>query len=32
VMAGGYGKQIEETVQIQSCTFRTALSYAQRWL
>ena len=31
VMAGGYGKQIEETVQIQSRTFRLGLSYAQRW-
>lgn len=31
VMAGGYGRQIEETVQIQSRTFRVALSYAQRW-
>ena len=31
VMAGGYGKQIEETVQIQSRTVRLGLSYAQRW-
>lgn len=31
VMAGGYGRQIEETVQIQSRTFRVALSFAQRW-
>jgi acetoin utilization deacetylase AcuC-like enzyme len=31
VMAGGYGRQIEETVQIQSRTFRLGLSYAQRW-
>ncbi|MDI1247027.1 MAG: histone deacetylase [Rhodoferax sp.] len=31
VMAGGYGKQIEETVQIQRRTFCVALSYAQRW-
>lgn len=30
VMAGGYGRQIEETVQIQSRTFRVGLSYAQR--
>ncbi len=31
VMAGGYGKHIEETVEIQLCTFRLGLSYAQRW-
>jgi acetoin utilization deacetylase AcuC-like enzyme len=31
VMAGGYGKQIEETVQIQLRTFRLGLSHAQRW-
>ncbi len=31
VMAGGYGRQIEETVQIQLRTFRAGLSYAQRW-
>ena len=31
VMAGGYGRQIEETVQIQLRTFRLGLSYAQRW-
>jgi acetoin utilization deacetylase AcuC-like enzyme len=31
VMAGGYGRQIEETVRIQSRTFRLGLSYAQRW-
>jgi len=31
VMAGGYGRQIEETVQIQLATFRLGLSYAQRW-
>jgi len=31
VMAGGYGRQIEETVRIQSRTFHLGLSYAQRW-
>lgn len=31
VMAGGYGQQIEETVQIQLTTYRVALSYWQRW-
>ncbi len=31
VMAGGYGRQIEETVQIQCRTFGVGLSYAQRW-
>ncbi|MDO9145243.1 histone deacetylase [Rhodoferax sp.] len=31
VMAGGYGRQIDETVRIQSRTFRAGLSYAQRW-
>ncbi|MDD2845274.1 MAG: histone deacetylase [Rhodoferax sp.] len=31
VMAGGYGRQIDETVQIQNRTFRVGLSYAQRW-
>jgi len=31
MMAGGYGRQIEETVQIQLSTFRLGLSYAQRW-
>ncbi|MDD2882722.1 MAG: histone deacetylase [Rhodoferax sp.] len=31
VMAGGYGQQIEETVQIQLTTYRIALSYWQRW-
>lgn len=30
VMAGGYGLQIEETVQIQLNTYRVALSYWQR--
>lgn len=31
VMAGGYGKQIEETVQIQLNTIRVALDYWQKW-
>lgn len=31
VMAGGYGRQIEETVQIQRRTFGVGLSYARRW-
>lgn len=31
VMAGGYGVNIEETVQIQCNTYRIALSYWQRW-
>jgi acetoin utilization deacetylase AcuC-like enzyme len=31
VMAGGYGRQIEETVQIQVRSFGVGLSYAQRW-
>ena len=31
VMAGGYGTRIEDTVQIQINTFRSALSYWQRW-
>lgn len=31
VMAGGYGTRIEDTVQIQINTYRTALSYWQRW-
>jgi hypothetical protein len=30
-MAGGYGVKIEETVQVQLNTYRTALSYWQRW-
>jgi acetoin utilization deacetylase AcuC-like enzyme len=30
VMAGGYGRQIEETVEIQSRSFRAGLSHAQR--
>lgn len=31
VMAGGYGHHIEETVQIQSRTFRAGLFSARRW-
>ena len=31
VMAGGYGTRIEETVQIQINTYRTALTYWERW-
>jgi acetoin utilization deacetylase AcuC-like enzyme len=31
VMAGGYGVNIEETVQIQLNTYRVALDYWQRW-
>jgi len=31
VMAGGYGTRIEETVQIQVNTYRTALTYWQHW-
>jgi acetoin utilization deacetylase AcuC-like enzyme len=30
-MAGGYGTQIEETVQAQCTTYRVALQYWQRW-
>ena len=30
-MAGGYGKQLEDTVQAQVNTFRVALQYWQRW-
>jgi len=30
-MAGGYGHNIEDTVQAQVNTFRVAASYAQRW-
>jgi acetoin utilization deacetylase AcuC-like enzyme len=30
-MAGGYGHQIEETVQAQCTTYRVALQYWQRW-
>lgn len=31
VMAGGYGTRIEDTVHIQINTYRTALTYWQRW-
>lgn len=31
VMAGGYGVKIEDTVQIQVNTYRTALEYWRRW-
>ena len=31
VMAGGYGLQIEETVQVQLNTYRIALEYWARW-
>lgn len=31
VMAGGYGKNLEDTVQCQVNTFTVALAYAQRW-
>ncbi len=30
-MAGGYGVRIEDTVQVQMNTFRTALQYHARW-
>ncbi|HSV52824.1 MAG TPA: histone deacetylase, partial [Burkholderiaceae bacterium] len=30
-MAGGYGVKIEETVQVQVNTWRTAVEYWQRW-
>lgn len=30
-MAGGYGVQIDDTVQVQINTFRVALDYWQRW-
>jgi acetoin utilization deacetylase AcuC-like enzyme len=30
-MAGGYGRQIEDTVQVQVNTFRVAAAYAARW-
>ncbi|MBY0467191.1 MAG: histone deacetylase [Burkholderiales bacterium] len=31
VMAGGYGRCIEDTVAVQVNTYRVALSFAQRW-
>ncbi|HSV44967.1 MAG TPA: histone deacetylase [Ramlibacter sp.] len=30
-MAGGYGRRIEDTVQVQVNTFRVAAQYARRW-
>lgn len=30
-MAGGYGRRIEDTVQVQVNTFRVAAAYASRW-
>jgi len=30
-MAGGYGKRIEDTVQVQANTYRVAASYWRRW-
>lgn len=30
-MAGGYGRRIEDTVQVQVNTFRAAADYARRW-
>jgi acetoin utilization deacetylase AcuC-like enzyme len=30
-MAGGYGRRLEDTVQVQVNTFSVALAYAQRW-
>ena len=30
-MAGGYGHDMETTVQVQMHTYRTALAYHQRW-
>ena len=31
VMAGGYGRCIEDTVAVQVNTYRVAQSFAQRW-
>jgi len=31
VMAGGYGRHIDDTVAIQVNTYRLALTYAKRW-
>ncbi len=31
VMAGGYGKELEDSVQVQVNTFKVAQEYAQRW-
>lgn len=30
-MAGGYGRRLEDTVQVQVNTFRVGLAYARRW-
>ena len=30
-MAGGYGRRIDDTVQVQFNTFQVALSYWRRW-
>jgi len=30
-MAGGYGNDIDETVQVQMNTYRVALAYAAKW-
>lgn len=30
-MAGGYGNNIDETVQVQMNTYRVALAYAAKW-
>ena len=30
-MAGGYGVNIDETVQVQMNTYRVALAYWQKW-
>jgi hypothetical protein len=30
-MAGGYGLDMEATVQVQMNTYRTALEYQRRW-
>jgi acetoin utilization deacetylase AcuC-like enzyme len=30
-MAGGYGRRLEDTVQVQVNTFRVAVGYARRW-
>lgn len=30
-MGGGYGQDLEDTVQVQMNTYRTALAYADRW-
>jgi hypothetical protein len=30
-MAGGYGRDLQDTVQVQVNTFAVALAYWQRW-